>query len=414
MPLIQFFRNKFLELSRPTKRSFIAQRLKSKNVALGVLTTQFYLEPVDVIEYYVSQGMVPLIPSCSNIQMVSVCNHFWKFVLRISNNKIYQPTVEDTNFSIEMNIPRNPHVHAFGADDSITKWLLNYAEAHMHDPDDGLIILCLPSRKLVYDAYENDFKDGKLLYFPQKNNEYYFPSESYFMRCWRTKPALKSIVLRKYLQFALCDDCINFRERRRFATTEEERKAIRLEEQIHWLFVHEERSSYYLRQNAGLLYPDECILIIADGADQSAYGLPHLTELDKFTSNRIRLPVSLMGVLVHGYRAFGFTYLKNIKHGTNIVIECLHHVLMDYKNTRGRIPPLLYLQLDNTSRQNKNKYMLAYLACLVAWGVVREVVLSFLPVGHTHEDIGKERNMRGGRVAKKERDEGKGAIFVSY
>ena len=31
--------------------------------------------------------------------------------------------------------------------------------------------------------------------------------------------------------------------------------------------------------------------------------------------------------------------------------------------------------------------MVGYLACLVAWGLTREVTLSYLPVGHTHEDI---------------------------
>jgi hypothetical protein len=100
------------------------------------------------------------------------------------------------------------------------------------------------------------------------------------------------------------------------------------------------------------------------------------------------MPVYLMGVLCHGYRTFGFTYLKNIKHGTNIVLECLHQVLVDYKKTRGYIPPVIYLQLDNTWKQNKNKYMLAYAACLVLWGVCRQVIISYLPVGHTHEDVG--------------------------
>ena len=133
---------------------------------------------------------------------------------------------------------------------------------------------------------------------------------------------------------------------------------------------------------------DEYMSLIADGADQSAYGLPHMIELDKFSSGRRKIPVYLMGVLVHGYRAFGFTYLKNIKHGANIVIECLHQVFMNYKENRGYIPPVIFVQLDNTSKQNKNKYILGYLACLVAWGVCRQVILSFLPVGHTHEDIG--------------------------
>jgi hypothetical protein len=134
--------------------------------------------------------------------------------------------------------------------------------------------------------------------------------------------------------------------------------------------------------------PAEYLSLIIDGADQSAYGLPHFIEIDKTSANQMKMPVYLMGVLVHGYRTFGFTYLKNIKHGTNIVIECMHHVLNDYLTQRGRIPPVIYLQLDNTWKQNKNKYMLGFMACLVAWGVCRQVLISFLPVGHTHEDIG--------------------------
>ena len=60
------------------------------------------------------------------------------------------------------------------------------------------------------------------------------------MRCWRTIPALKNIVLRKYLRFALCDDCIEYRERRRYATTDAERREIKKLEETHKLFVHEE------------------------------------------------------------------------------------------------------------------------------------------------------------------------------
>ena len=70
------------------------------------------------------------------------------------------------------------------------------------------------------------------------------------------------------------------------------------------------------------------------------------------------MPVFLMAALVHGFNAYMFTVLKNIKHGTNVVIECLHHILVDIHNQKGFIPPTLFLQLDNTSKQNKNQYML--------------------------------------------------------
>jgi hypothetical protein len=131
---------------------------------------------------------------------------------------------------------------------------------------------------------------------------------------------------------------------------------------------------------------------VLDGAAQQAYGLPHLLDKDKQTSGDIKMPLFLMGALVHGFNAYLFTYLRNIKHGTNIVIECLHHIFCHILSIKKHIPPVVFLQLDNTTKQNKNQFMIGWLSCLVAWKVVRKVVVSFLPVGHTHEDPGINSN----------------------
>ena len=88
--------------------------------------------------------MVPLQPSCAPQQMVKVCNAFFKFVLQVSQNKLYQPTVEGSTYSTTMNIARNPHVNDYSADDSVKNWLTNFAQAHLHDPSKGhTIIPCL-------------------------------------------------------------------------------------------------------------------------------------------------------------------------------------------------------------------------------------------------------------------------------
>jgi hypothetical protein len=90
---------------------------------------------------------------------------------------------------------------------------------------------------------------------------------------------------------------------------------------------------------------------------------------------------------VHGEAAYAYTALENVKQGSNISIETLQEILLDLK-TRGRLlDRKLFFQLDNTSKQCKSKYMLGWLAALVLFGVFDEIVLSFLPVGHTHEDI---------------------------
>jgi hypothetical protein len=52
-----------------------------------------------------------------------------------------------------------------------------------------------------------------------------------------------------------------------------------------------------------------------------------------------------------------------------------------------RRAPTLYLQADNCFKENKNKFVLAFCALLVLIGWFHDVYLSFLPKGHTHEDI---------------------------
>ena len=51
------------------------------------------------------------------------------------------------------------------------------------------------------------------------------------------------------------------------------------------------------------------------------------------------------------------------------------------------LPRKLYLELDNSAKDNKNKYIMAFLSLLTARGVFKEIQVGFLLVGHTHEDI---------------------------
>ena len=121
---------------------------------------------------------------------------------------------------------------------------------------------------------------------------------------------------------------------------------------------------------------------ISDGADQSAFECPHYWIKDKSSAAAYKLSVYGIGVLVHKESVAAFTYLSNIKQGTNVTIEALHLVLERYIEYWGLLPPAMYIQLYNTSKQCKNHFMVGYLACLVAWGLTREVTLSYLPVGH--------------------------------
>jgi hypothetical protein len=51
------------------------------------------------------------------------------------------------------------------------------------------------------------------------------------------------------------------------------------------------------------------------------------------------------------------------------------------------LPQKLLFQMDNSVKDKKIKYLLAFLSLLIARDVFEEVWLGFLVVGHTHEDI---------------------------
>ena len=94
-----------------------------------------------------------------------------------------------------------------------------------------------------------------------------------------------------------------------------------------------------------------------------------------------------MGAIVHGRAAYTYTYTDSCQMGNNVTMDVLHYTLVDQLRKCGKLPPVLFLQLDNTSRQCKGRFLMGYLGYLVQQKVFSKIVLSFLPVGHTHEDI---------------------------
>ena len=77
----------------------------------------------------------------------------------------------------------------------------------------------------------------------------------------------------------------------------------------------------------------------------------------------------LTGAIDHGHGVHCYIDLLTWPHDANLIIN----VLMDLILKREKLPPVLYLQLDNTARENKNKFLMAFLTYLVQTGVFREV-----------------------------------------
>lgn len=136
--------------------------------------------------------------------------------------------------------------------------------------------------------------------------------------------------------------------------------------------------------------------VIIDGADQAKFALPRFpTQTKREGGHGMKQKVT--GVLFHGsvlrqdLLCF-FTAADNIPSGANQTIDALSRalfVLLEKREAHGihGIPEQLHIQLDNTSKDNKNRFFFAFCDLMVHVGLFCRVTVSFLPVGHTHEDI---------------------------
>ena len=238
--------------------------------------------------------------------------------------------------------------------------------------------LPLFQKKAVYEMFRSQHK----ILYPSQN----VPSLSYFYSTWKT--FCSHVKVRRVQRFTKCTECEYIRDSMaKFGSDPSKAEPLVSRRKTHIEMVARERREYQSKCEQAALFPSQFTSMIIDGADQSGYGLLHFTVNTKATNGH-SLKVKLAGVLEHGVRKHLslYTMTSEFETGANHIIECLHRTLQR-KSTGSSLQGTLYLQVDNCTRENKNRFLFCYLESLVAWGVFKEVYISFLPVGHTHSDI---------------------------
>jgi len=218
-------------------------------------------------------------------------------------------------------------------------------------------------------------------------------SLSWFEAVWNQeknlegKPFADICKIRAWMPFAKCDTCTGFREQINDTCCPKEKARLKMDQYIHLERVKRERLSYVMRQRLAKLYPNQYLSLIIDGADTSNFMIPHLCERSHQSDMTTKVKMHVLGCIVHGVDTYAYTCPPHIAQGHNITIQVLFYVLLAILSKVGSLPPVMFLQLDNTTKQNKGRFLMAFLAYLVLMGVVKSAYINFLPVGHTHEDI---------------------------
>ncbi|XP_060583861.1 uncharacterized protein LOC132740023 [Ruditapes philippinarum] len=259
---------------------------------------------------------------------------------------------------------------------SLIAWFEEYVKFHgdfmPHKQD---VLLPYGSRKLhVYEQYKIETASPV--------------SKSTFFDMWAKH--FPHIKIKKTTAFTKCSICGLLERQMQNTLIPEERALIRHKRKIHNDRQMKERIYYHCKREQSRVEPMKYLSLIIDGMDQSKTNLPHFKgRLPKSINPVDLLKTHITGVISHGHGGFHtFTDFNQFPHDPNLTITVILKMLLNTaKVNDGRLPPVLYVQADNCVRENKNRYVLAFLQLLVEKKILNQVHLSFLPVGHTHEDI---------------------------
>lgn len=200
--------------------------------------------------------------------------------------------------------------------------------------------------------------------------------------------------------------------------------------ELHLASQQTHRILYYGNRKNSEEKPDDVVCIIHDKMDHSKTASPHFSHKNKATESFMKLPVAVTGMIAHGHGDVRYAHysLDIFPTDSNHTVGSLAKLLRDLEKppvyssrelfAGGRssplfeavladatvclgslpappvepvlakqLPPILQMQLDNATGDNKNRYVFAFFSLLIHLGIFREVYVNFLLVGHTHEDI---------------------------
>ena len=127
--------------------------------------------------------------------------------------------------------------------------------------------------------------------------------------------------------------------------------------------------------------------MIIDGMDQDKANVPYHWQKPKQMASVVPYKCCVIGVIVHGFEARAWVVEPFWKHDTDLTIEIIVRTLLRIIDAGHKLAPVLYLQMDNCWRENKNQHVFTFLSLLVKLGIFTKIKLNFDLVGHTHEDV---------------------------
>jgi hypothetical protein len=203
-----------------------------------------------------------------------------------------------------------------------------------------------------------------------------------FLRMWAS--CFPHVKIREFKAVSgKCTTCCLLSEARRKQMSLAGRRYLTELHALHRTMYMGERLDYYERRNNAMLMPRFYWSGIGDGMMQAHCVLPH-------RGNMVAAPQTLsqhiQGMIAHGRSIEIYRTFHNVPVTSNLATHCLLLALEKVQREEGRVPDTVYYQIDG-GPENTSNAALGIAELIIVRGLAKKVVITRLPVGHTHEDI---------------------------
>eukprot|EP00057_Strongylocentrotus_purpuratus_P025222 XP_011679696.1 PREDICTED: uncharacterized protein LOC105445628 [Strongylocentrotus purpuratus] len=191
----------------------------------------------------------------------------------------------------------------------------------------------------------------------------------------------------KINRFAKCDICTSIKSKLQNCSDSKQRSHLCKAREQHLQQQRAEREKYYKHQKKAKAYPGKYLSVIIDGMDQKSTSIPHFMQEAKSTNGAWKLPTHVTGGIVHGRGQHAFIDLNEFPHDPNLTITVLLRILQKYASNLPKHQGCACSKQTLRQIMQARKRPYSAMVFNLIEGTLNLVKVSFLMVGHTHEDI---------------------------
>ena len=173
----------------------------------------------------------------------------------------------------------------------------------------------------------------------------------------------------------------------------------RLMYEQHLAAQYQDRQCYWRVRGlsrAGAATGSKVLSIIIDSIDQQKCAWPRSRHFKSKQFDQFQRPrLHCTACICHGHACLLYIGHSDVSQCGSTTVEELSHLLTVLHDSKVPLHSMdVHAQCDNASSTNKNASVFTWAAALTQVGVVKSLTISFLRVGHTHEESRRRQAAR--------------------